>query len=306
MEKYEIGFIELAIALAERCTPSKESIPKVGAVIAVNDVEIGRGMRGPGTLEDDEHAEWHALKTAKGHARLHEATLYTTLEPCTRGVRTKELECCTELILGHKLRKVFIGILDPNHGVTGKGVWQLQNSNVEVVLFPHDLAKRVHVINAPFIRSQQTLGANIISPKLNEPLKTYETNGYRPVRFECLNPPTDNNFLLAFHNGQWWPQPGPFRLVEKKVWEIDAHFGSYGEHVLHIVTASDLGKSLIAYYWKVVDHNKHRKERIRTKLSEEDVKLLGGDYLGIAMTGLPKGIRSEASVIVDIVRPVTA
>jgi hypothetical protein len=72
-------------------------------------------------------------------------------------------------------------MLDPNQGVTGKGLWKLQDSGVEVELFPPGLAGQIRAINAPFIRSQQTLGATIISPKSGEILKTHQTAGRHPV-----------------------------------------------------------------------------------------------------------------------------
>jgi pyrimidine deaminase RibD-like protein len=117
---------------------------------------------------------------------LPEATLYTTLEPCTRHVRSKPLECCTELIRQHQIKKVFIGILDPNQGVTGKGLWGLQDTGVEVNLFPHDLAQQIRANNSAFIRSQQTLGATIVAPNEGDELRTYETAGKHPIRYEPL------------------------------------------------------------------------------------------------------------------------
>jgi pyrimidine deaminase RibD-like protein len=81
---------------------------KVGAVIAIGNKPLGRGRRGRGNEGDDDHAEQDALKQVADVTQLPQATLYTTLEPCTRAVRTKELECCTELILQHKIKKVFI------------------------------------------------------------------------------------------------------------------------------------------------------------------------------------------------------
>jgi hypothetical protein len=82
----------------------------------------------------------------------------------------------------------------------------------------------------------------------------------------------------------------------------DAHFGSTGDHKLHLVTTNDLGEALIAYYFKVVQLNLKRRERLAAKLSQGDTTLLGGDYPGIPLTGLPKGISSEASVGVAVAR----
>ena len=45
-------FMEMAIKWADGCHPIKESIPKVGAIIAVGQQVIGRGRRGTG--EEDQ------------------------------------------------------------------------------------------------------------------------------------------------------------------------------------------------------------------------------------------------------------
>jgi hypothetical protein len=232
---------------------------------------------------------------------LPEATLYTTLEPCTKEVRTKGLESCTEQIHQHKIRRVFIGMLDPNQGVTGKGLWKLQDSGVEVALFPDNLAQQIRSMNAPFVRSQQTLGATIISPKDGDILKTYQTHGRYTIRLNCLNPPGTDNYLLSFRQGLCWPQPHPFRQIKERVWEIDAYSGGpAGERTLHIVTVNDLGRTLIEYYQKVIRFNLDRREKLKNKISPAHLELLGGDYPGIQMNGLPKGVRSEASVAVII------
>ena len=86
----------------------------------------------------------------------------------------------------------------------------------------------------------------------------------------------------------------------KRIWEIDAYFGSTGEHTLHLVTANDLGRVLIEYYRKVVHLNTQRRKELKGKIAHEHFALLGGDYPGIQMNGLPKGFRLEASVAVTI------
>jgi diaminohydroxyphosphoribosylaminopyrimidine deaminase / 5-amino-6-(5-phosphoribosylamino)uracil reductase len=112
----DIALMEQALFLAEECKPRSDSIPKVGAIIAVGGTILGRGRRGTGAEGDDQHAENNALDKVGYPSQLSQATstLYTTLEPCTKPVRTKELECCTEMILQHGIKRVVIAILDPN------------------------------------------------------------------------------------------------------------------------------------------------------------------------------------------------
>jgi diaminohydroxyphosphoribosylaminopyrimidine deaminase / 5-amino-6-(5-phosphoribosylamino)uracil reductase len=125
-----------AIKQAKKCTPIAERIPKVGAIIAIGKRVIARGYRGTGNIHDDDHAELTAIRKVADKSQIPQATLYTTLEPCTKEVRSDPLKCCTELIKQVKFKKVFIGILDPNQGVTGKGLWDLQQHGIDVELFP--------------------------------------------------------------------------------------------------------------------------------------------------------------------------
>ena len=198
MDNDDLRLMNEAIELAKQCSPLLEAIPRVGAVIAIKAKVIGSGRRGNGSPDDNEHAEWHALERVKDKTRLTKATLYTTLEPCTGEVRMRPLESCTELILQHEIKRVVIGMLDPNQGVTGKGLWRLQDTGVDVSLFPHDLAREVRALNAAFIRFQHTLGAEIISPKNGDELAG---TGVHSIRLRCANPPTDHHFLLCLRTG---------------------------------------------------------------------------------------------------------
>jgi pyrimidine deaminase RibD-like protein len=201
MNSQDLKLMQEAIDWADACQPIKESIPKVGAIIAVGDKVLGRGRRGTGREGDDDHAEVNALKQVADKSTLTQAMLYTTLEPCTKDVRSIPEKCCTEQILRYQIKRVFVGILDPNQGVTGKGLWRLQDHGVEVVLFHHDLSQKVRAQNEPFIRSQQTLGATIVAPKDGEELRTYESAGRHPIRFKCLDPPGPDIYLLAYKGG---------------------------------------------------------------------------------------------------------
>jgi pyrimidine deaminase RibD-like protein len=57
MTEIDKKLMDQAIELAKGCNPIKESIPTVGAIIAIGDRVIGHGQRGTGKEGDDEHAE---------------------------------------------------------------------------------------------------------------------------------------------------------------------------------------------------------------------------------------------------------
>lgn len=297
MDEDDCKFMQEAIDWANDCCPTKESIPKVGAIFARDGIVLGRGRRGTGRRGDNEHAELNAINQVPNGSELAGSTLYTTLEPCTPGVRSNPSTSCTELVRQHQIKKVFVGILDPNQGVTGKGLWQLQESGVEVALFPHELSAKILAQNAAFVRLQKTLGATILSPKDGDELRTYQTAGKHTIRFQSLNPPGPDTYLLLYRGGLYWPQSGTFRPIESGVWEIDAHFGTTGEFVLQLVTANELGSALIRFYRTVVESNRQRRARLGGKV---DLSLLGGDHPGIEMSGLPKGLHFEASVTVFV------
>jgi diaminohydroxyphosphoribosylaminopyrimidine deaminase / 5-amino-6-(5-phosphoribosylamino)uracil reductase len=137
--------MEMAINMAAQCEPKDVSIPKVGAVIAVAGDVIAAGHRGA-----SDHAELVALSNVVDWAILPHATVYTTLEPCTHPARTQPGESCTERLVRASVKKVYVGILDPNQRVCGKGAMELQENDIEVELFPHDLAKQIRLQNDPF------------------------------------------------------------------------------------------------------------------------------------------------------------
>jgi diaminohydroxyphosphoribosylaminopyrimidine deaminase / 5-amino-6-(5-phosphoribosylamino)uracil reductase len=103
-------WMRLAVELAWRCPPS-ETAYSVGAVIVAADgTEISRGF----SRENDPlvHAEESALaKLAAGDPRLAGATIYSTLEPCSR--RRSRPRSCTQLIIAAGLRRVVIAWREP-------------------------------------------------------------------------------------------------------------------------------------------------------------------------------------------------
>lgn len=101
--------------------------PLVGAVIVQQSRVVSTGYhKGPGLS----HAEAMAIYEAKED--LSGATLYCNLEPCCH--TNKRTPPCTDLIIKHNISKVVISALDPNPQVSGKGVEQLRQAGIEVVV----------------------------------------------------------------------------------------------------------------------------------------------------------------------------
>src|SRR5688572_16742703 len=100
-----------AIAQAIRARPSPN--PPVGAVVVNDGKIIGRGHH---RKAGEDHAEIVALTRAGDAARG--GTLYVTLEPCNHQGRTPP---CVDAILQAGIRRVVIGVLDPNPHVAGGG-----------------------------------------------------------------------------------------------------------------------------------------------------------------------------------------
>ena len=121
-----LGFMKRALRLAENarglCSPN----PFVGAVLVKKGKVIGEGW----TQEyGSDHAEIQALKMAGENARG--AEMYVTLEPCSHQGKTPP---CTKAIIAAGIKRVFIGILDPNPLVNGRGVSRLREAGIEVVI----------------------------------------------------------------------------------------------------------------------------------------------------------------------------
>jgi pyrimidine deaminase RibD-like protein len=312
MESVDYENMKKAIAQAEQCQPIADRIPKVGAIIAVGDTVIGRGHRGTGNPNDDEHAEWHAIQSVPDRSQLPKATVYTTLEPCTPEVRSDPLKCCTELIRQAGVKKAFIGILDPNQGVRGKGLWELQDRGIDVELFPPDLAKQIRVLNDKFIRAQRTLGIRILEPADGDLVRTYDKGGSLVLKGKYLNEPGDDVFVfISAPDGHWAPQPHALKPTgNQNEWHVKVYFGTHGMHRIYVVRANELGITLVNYFRKVVRTNQERKNQLRGHLNVQDkagedafLGRLHGDYPGIEMNRFPKGLEVQASIEVEVEKP---
>lgn len=104
--------------------------PPVGALIV--DQKGSFLSKGFHVAYGEEHAEVVALKKIKDPSLLKNATLYVTLEPCSFEGQTPS---CAKTLSKLPLKKVCIGLKDPNPKVNGQGIEILQQAGIEVELY---------------------------------------------------------------------------------------------------------------------------------------------------------------------------
>ena len=122
-------FMKEAIKQAKKAY-DKEEIP-VGAVIVKDGKIIARGYNKKEEKKDTtQHAEIIAIQKASrkiGAWRLQDCEMYVTLEPCAM---------CTGALIQARLKRVYIGTMDPKTGACGSVLNLLEdykfNHKVEV------------------------------------------------------------------------------------------------------------------------------------------------------------------------------
>lgn len=122
----DLHWMSLALNLSEKARVHAPPNPWVGCVIVKNNQLIGQGHTQP---PGSNHAEICALQEAGTEA--YGATLYVTLEPCSHHGRTPP---CVDAILKASLKRVVIGIKDPDKHVSGKGIEILKMHGIEVTV----------------------------------------------------------------------------------------------------------------------------------------------------------------------------
>ena len=140
-------FMEQAIEQAKKSIGFTSPNPAVGAILVKNNKVIAAGRTRPA---GGNHAEIEAIKNAGSAAAG--ADLFVLLEPCCHTGRTGP---CVEAIIKAGIKKVFIGMKDPNPKVNGGGIKQLKKAGIEIELLPakSKLAREIRDINQPFIKS---------------------------------------------------------------------------------------------------------------------------------------------------------
>lgn len=144
--KDDRAWMQLAIREARKGIGRTSPNPCVGAVVVKNNRLLATGFhRKAGTP----HAEVHALRAAGAKARG--ATIYVTLEPCNHTGRTPP---CTQAILAAGIKRVVVGMLDPNPLVAGGGCQTLAAHGLAVT--QGVLAEECSSLNRPFSKHVTT------------------------------------------------------------------------------------------------------------------------------------------------------
>lgn len=120
-------YMRRALELAQRGIGFTSPNPMVGAVIVRDGKIIGEGWH-------KRYGDLHAERTAFAYCDENGidcsgADMYVTLEPCCHHGKQPP---CTEAVIAHGIKRVFIGSADPNPLVAGKGVRQLRDAGIEV------------------------------------------------------------------------------------------------------------------------------------------------------------------------------
>jgi diaminohydroxyphosphoribosylaminopyrimidine deaminase/5-amino-6-(5-phosphoribosylamino)uracil reductase len=135
-------YMRMAMGLAKLAEGKTSPNPIVGALVVKNGRVVGRGYHKKAGLP---HAEVNALRAVGGRAKG--ATLYVTLEPCDHFGRTPP---CTDAILRSGVRRVVIGMVDPNPVNNGRGIRKLRRNGVRTTVGV--LEEDAVAMNEPYIK----------------------------------------------------------------------------------------------------------------------------------------------------------
>ena len=139
--------------------------PKVGTLIVKSNGEIETAFRGE--LRQGDHAEFTLLERKNHAISLEGSILFSTLEPCAPGARKHPKLSCAERIVNARIKKVWIGIEDPDPKVDRKGIKYLIDNGIDVEMFDADFQKMIREANKQFIKEAEERAKN---PNKNSPV----------------------------------------------------------------------------------------------------------------------------------------
>lgn len=194
--KYEL--MKTTIRIAEKSKSEKGRIsPKVGAVLVNAEGEIVldcyRGETGEGN-----HCEYGLLEKAKAaNISTKDKILFVTLEPCVS--RGKGKTPCAKRIVDAGIKEVYIGTLDPNPIITGKGELYLRAEKIVVNRYPNELVEELCILNNDFFEQHKTSylpnNSLLVSKNISQIIVEYMSKKGYSVDNEL---PTDWNIVFDY------------------------------------------------------------------------------------------------------------
>jgi diaminohydroxyphosphoribosylaminopyrimidine deaminase / 5-amino-6-(5-phosphoribosylamino)uracil reductase len=123
--QFDRDMMQRCLTLAQKAQGKTSPNPLVGSVIVQNGVIVGEGYH---PQAGQPHAEVFALREAGTKAQG--ATVYVSLEPCNHYGRTPP---CSQALVKAGVKKVVVGMVDPNPLVAGQGIETLRKAGIEVI-----------------------------------------------------------------------------------------------------------------------------------------------------------------------------
>lgn len=153
-------YMRRCVEIARTAVGCTSPNPMVGCVIVKDGAVVGEGFH---PKAGQPHAEVFALRNAGDQAES--ATAYVSLEPCNHYGRTPP---CTEALIRAKVKRVVVGMVDPNPIVASKGVERLRESGINVTVGVEEmLCKKLNeayihrmLTGKPFVTLRYSLSIN--------------------------------------------------------------------------------------------------------------------------------------------------
>lgn len=137
----------MKLSVQEKRTDGKIS-PQVGAVVVFPDGTAISACRGE--MREGDHAEYGLLERKLPNQKLDECILFTTLEPCVK--RNEPKKGCCKRITNARIKKVYVGLQDPDPTVAGDGIEHMERHGVKVVMFDREFQRIIEDENKEYLK----------------------------------------------------------------------------------------------------------------------------------------------------------
>lgn len=168
MKYNHTSFMNLAMKLALKAKGLTSPNPLVGALVVKNNRIVSGGFHPKAGAA---HAEVIAIEKAGRQAKG--AILYVTLEPCTHYGRTPP---CVDKIIKSGIRKVVVGMIDPNPKTSGRGIKILRQHAIKTeVGFLEDKLRDMNEVFIKYIIRKIPFVVIKIAQSLDGKIATYRS-----------------------------------------------------------------------------------------------------------------------------------